>query len=73
MPKSSENTERELGGSNRAHTSEPRVETNPSPDVMELLNHYGITTVPKAVYEWGGYRYSNAADAIAAAKRGVSA
>jgi hypothetical protein len=29
--------------------------------------------VPRPVYEWGGYRYTNPMDAIAAAKRGVSA
>ena len=28
-----------------------------------------IAVVLKAVYEWGGYRYTNASDAIAAAKR----
>ena len=44
-----------------------------SPDIAALLKHYGITTVPRPVYEWGGYRYTNPTDAIAAAKRGVSA
>jgi hypothetical protein len=39
-------------------------------NTAELLKRYGITTVPKPVYEWGGYRYSNPGDAIAAAKRG---
>lgn len=46
---------------------------NPPSDIAALLEHYGITTVPRPIYEWGGYRYSNPADAIAAAKRGVSA
>ena len=45
---------------------------NPSSDVAALLKHYGITTIPRPIYEWGGYRYSNPGDAIAAAKRGVS-
>lgn len=36
----------------------------------DLLAHYGIKTVPLTSYEWGGYRYSYAHDAIAAAKRG---
>jgi hypothetical protein len=33
------------------------------------LDRLGITRVPADVYLWGGYRYSNARDAIAAAKR----
>ena len=33
------------------------------------LARYGITAVPQMSYEWGGYRYSNASDALAAAKR----
>ncbi len=32
---------------------------------------YGIERVPADLYLWGGYRYSNARDAIAAAKRGA--
>lgn len=35
----------------------------------ELARH-GITSVPVTFFDWGGYRYSNARDAIAAAKRG---
>lgn len=31
----------------------------------------GITRVPADVFLWNGYRYSNARDAIAAAKRAV--
>jgi hypothetical protein len=34
------------------------------------LNRYGIITVPTKVYTWGGFRYTNARDALAAAKRG---
>jgi hypothetical protein len=37
------------------------------------LDRYGIERVPADVYLWGGYRYSNANDAIAAAKRGAKA
>lgn len=59
MPKSSENTKQEPA--------------NTPSDVAALLKRYGITTVARPIYEWGGYRYSNPADAIAAAKRGVSA
>ena len=33
------------------------------------LDGLGITAVPLTVFEWGGYRYGNASDAIAAAKR----
>ena len=40
--------------------------------LAEQLAEYGIVTVPAATYEWGGYRYTNARDAIAAAKRGKS-
>ena len=38
------------------------------PTAAELKSH-GIETVPASVYLWGGYRYSNAGDALAAAKR----
>ena len=34
------------------------------------LDSYGITVSQVPVYEWNGYRYSNARDALAAAKRG---
>jgi hypothetical protein len=51
---------------------EPAVRDQ-SPDLAALLKRYGITTVPNVIYEWGGYRYSNPSDAIAAAKRGESA
>jgi hypothetical protein len=34
------------------------------------LDRYGIERVPADVFLWGGYRYSNARDAIAAARRG---
>ena len=40
-----------------------------SPGVCAELDRYDIATVLHAVYEWGGYRYTNASDAIAAAKR----
>jgi hypothetical protein len=33
------------------------------------LHRYGIERVPADVYLWRGYRYSNARDALAAAKR----
>jgi hypothetical protein len=33
------------------------------------LDKYGVTRVPADVFLWGEYRYSNARDALAAAKR----
>ena len=33
------------------------------------LDRYGIETVQAHVFLWGGYRYSSARDALAAAKR----
>lgn len=39
------------------------------PHVCAELDRYDIAVVLKAAYEWGGYRYTNASDAIAAAKR----
>ena len=40
-----------------------------SQQILAELNRYGITVFDN-VYEWGGSRYGNAPDAIAAAKRG---
>lgn len=40
-----------------------------SPSVNAELDHYDIAVVLRAAYEWGGYRYTNPLDAIAAAKR----
>jgi hypothetical protein len=33
------------------------------------LDRHGISRVPADVFLWNGYRYSNARDALAAAKR----
>jgi hypothetical protein len=35
------------------------------------LDRYGIQRVRAEVFVWGDYRYSNARDALAAAKRGA--
>lgn len=35
------------------------------------LERLGIKSTPTTIYEWGGFRYTNASDAIAAAKRGT--
>ena len=51
----------------------PTVEQDQTSDIAVLLDRYGVTTIPNVVYEWGGYRYSNPTDAIAAAKRAKSA
>jgi hypothetical protein len=39
-------------------------------DIKESdLEQYGVERVPADVFLWGGYRYSSARDAVAAAKR----
>jgi hypothetical protein len=44
--------------------------SSPHADALELqLHQYGIVPVQLTVFDWGGYRYSNARDALAAAKR----
>ena len=40
-------------------------------DAETQFAEYGITAVPVMFFDWGGYRYSNARDAVAAAKRGA--
>lgn len=40
-------------------------------ELRRELERYGIAAVQLTVFDWGGYRYTNAADAIAAAKRAV--
>jgi hypothetical protein len=55
----------------RERPSVSRKEARGANDVTALLKQYG--TVSNPIYEWGGYRYTNAHDAIAAAKRGMSA
>ena len=38
----------------------------------EELKRLGITRVPADHFLWGGYRYSQASDALAAARRGAA-
>ncbi|HET7817346.1 MAG TPA: hypothetical protein VFK58_07180 [Sphingomicrobium sp.] len=38
-------------------------------ELRRELDRLGIAAVPLTVFEWGGYRYGNARDAIAAARR----
>lgn len=45
-----------------------RGNTKDDPVLLEL-DRYGIETVSTKTYLWGGYRYTNARDAVAAAKR----
>lgn len=48
--------------------------TNPSTSGAEIgqkLAAHRITAIPLTVYEWSGYRYTNAKDAIAAAERNI--
>ena len=55
-----------------ANPEKPGSGKLPGPAQSDLLALYGITSVPSTSYEWGGYRYTNAHDAIAAAKRDAS-
>lgn len=61
-------------------TAAPPIQSNTAPEAPEPiddrdrdtardLEHFGITSHPHVSYSWNGYRYSNASDAIAAAKR----
>ena len=54
-------------------TPAPSAGTSPPNGADADLARLGIVAVPKTVFEWGGYRYTNAVDAIAAARRGPSA
>jgi hypothetical protein len=49
-----------------------RPETTSMEDLQHQLQRYGIVPVQLTVFDWGGYRYTNASDAIAAAKRASS-
>jgi len=45
---------------------------NPKPSVDQAeLDEFGVIRVPADVFLWGEYRYSNARDALAAAKRAI--
>ena len=46
------------------------MKPNPNEECDQAeLDRYGINRVPADVFHWEGYRYSNARDAIAAARR----
>lgn len=65
LPASERSTDRweNEGGPARA------PQTLSSDDLQSELQRYGIKQVQLTVFDWGGYRYSNSRDAIAAAKR----
>ena len=65
MKKDVEHQQTEEPGGNRDTGG---AETAPTRSVPSELERYGIERVPADVFIWGGYRYSNASDAIAAAK-----
>ena len=46
----------------------PHAAAGPA-QICAELDRYDIAVVLHTVYEWSGYRYTNALDAIAAAKR----
>jgi len=54
------------GGQMRPERSSPH-------DLQHELARFGILPVHLTVFDWRGYRYTNAGDAIAAAKRAKSA
>ena len=41
----------------------------PAESMQSQLERYGVERVPADVFVWGGYRYTNASNAIAAAER----
>jgi hypothetical protein len=49
--------------------SPSNAENSLAESARSQLEQYGIERVPADVFVWGGYRYTNASDAIAAAKR----
>ena len=49
-------------------TSDKPVDDNQKKNSDEL-KHFGIISHEQTTYEWNGYRYSNSADALAAANR----
>ncbi len=51
------------------HSTAPEPVDDRSKTTQADLDRYGIVSHQHSTYEWNGYRYSNASDAIAAAKR----
>ena len=51
--------------------SDVALDTGPASEEAEL-KRLGIVRIPADTFEWSGFRYSQARDAIAAAKRSPS-
>lgn len=51
------------------HVISPAPIDDETPNQKSVLEELGIIVRPHATYEWNGYRYTNAADAIAGARR----
>lgn len=47
----------------------PTSTPNADDDTDAIMQKLGITKVPAAHFEWGGFRYGRMEDAVAAAKR----
>ena len=69
----------DVNGSEQSSVSRMENEGGPPPahrsseaSMRDELAALGITCIQTKTFEWGGYRYTNAHDAIAAAKRGAS-
>jgi hypothetical protein len=53
-----------------SHVEKGSIDMSGRDDIKEsVLEQYGVERVPADVFLWGGYRYSSARDAVAAAKR----
>ena len=66
-PQTEQARARERWDNEGGHSTAP---TPPHLDALQVqLQQYGIVPVHLTVYDWGGYRYSNPRDALAAAKR----
>jgi hypothetical protein len=64
--------EQPVSGTSSSNLNAPSPEpVDSKPDDDADLSRYGITARQHTSYEWNGYRYSSASDAIAAAKRAV--
>lgn len=58
--------------SRNGHETPRRPSQEEDNELHKELERYGVKPVQLAVFDWGGYRYTSASDALAAAKRGTS-
>jgi len=76
-PQAFSDRERKFSACQQVHAMSGLIEakasvTTPNDKVEQAeLDRLGISRVPADVFLWGGYRYSNARDAVAAARRGA--